>query len=224
MLGHRELSYRQRWGFPAAIVSALLRRLRDWLGFRVYGTYTRQLSLSPNLVVAPPGCSYRRFVDGEADALIACAQCPGLDLPPLFVCHALEKGDVCEAILIDGRIVSYSWSAFTPTHDDDGVYVFIDEKYRYDYKWLTLPEYRGHHLSRLFKPLGDRYCAEVRGCTHSVVIASIDNWSSIKSIIAQGYCRIGFVGYLKRGTFFWSLSTPRVRRHGFRFFLPFGKD
>ena len=80
-----------------------------------------------------------------------------LDLSEAFVRDALEKGDVCPAILRNGAIVSYSWCAFTPTHDEDGVFVHFGGTYRYAYKSFTLPEYRGQHLIRVLAPIRDRY-------------------------------------------------------------------
>ncbi len=219
----KELSYRPRWGLLAAVQLALLRRLQMSLGLRVYGIYTRPLESTKHPDAAMPGFSYRLFVHGEADELIARARNPELDLPPQFVRDAFEKGDVCDAVLHDNEIVSYSWSAFTPTHDVDGVYIEFGEKYRYGYKLLTLPEYRGHHLPRIFKPFRDRYCVDIRGRTHSIVFVAVGNHSSTTTLIAQGNCRIGFAGYLKRGSVFRAFRTPGVRRLGFNFFVPENK-
>ena len=75
-----------------------------------------------------------------------------------FVRHAFGKGDVCGAVLYDAEIVSYTWVAFTPTHESDGVYVEFAGNYRYSYKGLTLPEFRGRHLRRYYNRFSDAYC------------------------------------------------------------------
>ena len=219
MRERKEPTYRERWGLVAAVHAAFFRCLRHRLGLRVYGIYARPLAPPKGLDHAMPSFSYRLFEQGEAEALIARAKRHELDLPEIFVRNALAKGDVCDAILHDDAVVSYGWSAFSPTHDSEGVYVGFGEKYRYGYKSFTLPEFRGRHLPRVFKPLRDGYCI-ARGCTHTVAFVAVDNRSSIRATLAQSYRRIGFAGYLKRGPIFWSFRTPGVRRCGFDFFVP----
>ena len=220
-LGYRERwnLYRERWGLVAAVHAAFFHGVHSWLGLRVCGIYARPLTPPKSSDPALPGFSYRVFEQGEADALIACAKRPELELSETFVRDALHKGDACHAILCDGEVVSYDWSAFTPTHDSEGVYVEFGERDRYGYKAFTLPGFRGRHLPRVFKPLGDAYCI-VRGCTHTIGFVKVDNRPSIRATVVQGYQRIGFAGYLKRGPIFIAFRTPSARRRGFRFFVP----
>lgn len=215
-----ELSYRERWGLAAAVEAAFLTRLRRWLGLRIYGIYARPLELPAGPDPVVPGFSARLFQQGEAEALIACAKSPNLDLSDAFVRDAIEKGDVCLAILCDDAIVSYSWCAFTPTHDAEGVFVRFGGTYRYSYKSLTLSEYRGRHFLRVFTPIRDRYCITARGCTRSIAFIDLDNRSSIRAALAIGQRRIGTSGYLKCGPIFWPFGTAGSREHGFHFFIP----
>ncbi|MGB7540719.1 MAG: hypothetical protein WBM28_01735 [Burkholderiales bacterium] len=214
-----ERSYCERWGPVAAVHATVFRILRWWLGLRVCGIYVRPLAPAKSPDPAIPGFSYRLFEQGEADALIARAKRPELDLPEIFVRNALDKRDACHAILYDEEVVSYVWSAFTPTHDSEGVYVGFGDKDRYAYKALTLPEFRGRHLPRVFKSLRDGY-GIARGCTHTIAFVAVENRSSIRSTAAQGYRRIGFAGYWKRGPFFAAFRTQGVRWRGFHFFVP----
>lgn len=217
---YRNLTYRQRWGLLAAVQTAILNRLHDWFGLHIFGLYSRQLNIWEMPKAGVPGFSFRLFVQGEDEALIAHVKRPELGLSPQFIRLALEKGDVCNAILHDGMVVAYSWSAFTPTHVADGVYADFGKKCRYGYKFFTLPEYRGQHLPREFKSCRDQYCLNVRGCTHSIALVAFDNRSSIHAFQALGNCRVGFAGYLKRGRKFWSFITPGARKLGFDLFLP----
>jgi GNAT superfamily N-acetyltransferase len=169
----------------------------------------------PNL----SGNEVRLFAHGDERSLLAAAQDPELELTERFVRGALGKGDVCAAILVAGQIVSFSWSAFSPTHHRDGVHVSFDSRHRYGYFAFTLPAYRGRHLPRLSVPHRDRYCV-ARGCTQSISFISIDNRSSIRMATANGSHRIGFAGYLKLGPIFVPFRTPGVRKQGFRFFKP----
>ena len=212
-----ELSYRQRWGFFAALQHGLVERLSSRAGLHLYGIYLRPLDAvnAPEPVV--PGYVVRLFTQGDEHTLLAAAREPELELTESFVRTALGKGDVCAAILVDGQIVSFAWSAFTPTRHRDGVYVTFDSRHRYGYFAFTLPEYRGRHLPRLPVPLRDRYCV-ARGCTQSISFISVDNRSSIRMATAIGNHRVGFAGYLKLGPIFVPFRTRAVREEGFRFF------
>lgn len=203
----------------AAAHAVFFHCLRRWPGLRVYAIYARPLIPPKGSRPAVPGFSFRVFEQSEAEALIACAKRPELELSETFVRDALDKGDACHAILCNDELVSYTWSAFTPTHDTNGVYAGFGEKDRYVYKAFTLPEFRGRHLYRVFKPLGDGYCI-ARGCTHAIGFVKVDNRPSIHALLALGYHRIGFAVYLKRGPLFVAFRTPGVRRRGFRFFVP----
>ena len=130
---------------------------------------------------------------------------------------AFDKGDACDAIFHDGKIVSYTWIAFSPTHDSDGVFIEFRKGDRYGYKALTRPEYRGQHLRR--RPQSDEYCHR-RGCTHVIAFVDVINRSSLRSAAARGNVRIGYAGYLKRGRVFVPFRSRAVRRRGFRFFIP----
>lgn len=208
-----------RCGTIATLCAGVSWRLCSWLGLHVCGIYSKELKASTDPAPEIPGLSFQLFASGEAAPLIARVRHPGLDLPEAFIHHALAKGDVCAAILCNDEVISYVWLAFTPTHDADGVHISFCESDLYCYKALTLPEYRGRRLPRLLGFLAERYCV-TRGCTHAIAYIDIHNRASIRAVAAQGGCRIGFAGYLKRGPIFVSFRTQGVRRHGFQFFLP----
>ena len=214
-----DLSYRQRWGLSAAIQHSVVERLDQIAGFHLYGIYYRPVTPPawPGPVV--PGFEIRLFHQGDEQELLACAVRPELELTADFVNKALGKGDMCAAILENGQIVYFSWTAFTPTHVRDGVYVSFADRYRYGYFAFTLAEYRGRHLPRMASWQSDRYCVE-HGRTHSISYISIDNQSSMRMAGAIGNRRIGFGGYWKRGPLFIPFRTYGVREHGFRFFMP----
>lgn len=202
------------WKFFEAIVQRLA-----WSGgLHLYGVFSRPLGtkIEPDPVV--PGYCFRMYQAGEVDTFLA----DSIRLKPIlneaFAKEAFGKGDVCDAITFNGEIVSFSWSAFSATHDHDGVYVEFDPRHRYAYFGFTLPEFRGNHLPRLFRSSRDRHSIS-RGCTHSISYISIDNRPSIRSAIGAGSSRIGFAGYFKRGSLFWVFRTGPVRRSGFRFVL-----
>jgi hypothetical protein len=199
--------------------SSLRSKVRRWLGLRIYGIYARPLAPPPDSEPDRPQFSHRVFDARDVEPLLALAKCPELEMSETFVRRALAKGDACEAVLYKDQIVSYSWVAFTPTHDSEGVYVDFGDSDRYGYKGLTLEEFRGQHLRRYYKRFSDAHCI-ARGRTHSIAFVDVGNHASIRSTTAMGSRRIGFAGYLKRGPLFIPFRTLGVRRRGFRFFVP----
>lgn len=213
----KELSYFRRWGLHAAIHHAFTEWLRDVAGLPLFGIYARPLTAPTGPDPVDPGHVVRLFVQGDEHALLAAAKRPELELTPSFVRKAFGKGDLCAAILVDDQIVSFGWSAFTPTHVHDGICVAFGSRQRYGYFAFTLPEYRGRHLQRLSVPHRDRYCI-AQGCTQSIAYIAVDNRSSIQMATAIGNRLIGFAGYLKRGPLFIPFRTRGAREHGFHFF------
>ena len=214
-----QLSFRARFGLAAAWQSRLLWRLRSWCGLRIYGIYSMRITLPGTPTPGLPGFRARLFEQGDVEQLLRLARPPELELSESFVRDALAKGDVCLGIITDDALVAYTWCAFSPTHDDEGVFVRFDDAYRYAYKSFTLPSYRGQQLLRHFTTIRDRYCGE-RGRSHSIAFIDADNPASIRAAVALGSRRIGTAGYLKWGRVFWPFATAGARLHRFQFFMP----
>lgn len=212
-------SYRRRWGLAATIEHSLVQRLARVLGIRLYGIFSRPIGPLSETDPIVPGFNLRVFKPGEKAELMAAGARPELELTARFIDAAFAKGDVCEAILCNGEIVAFSWSAYSPTHDHDGVYVEFPSNARYSYFAYTLPAFRGRHLFRLYKPARDRYSAE-RGCTTSVSYISVDNRPSITMSLAAGNQRIGSAAYIRKGPVFLMWRSRAVRDAGIRFFIP----
>ncbi len=216
MVSTGEGRYWQRWGILAGVQAVIFRRLRQWLGLRVYGIHVRPIRPDRDTSL-PAGFTYRIFEGKDLEAMLPYIEDSSLGISEAFVRSAFGKGDACDAIFHDGKIVSYTWIAFSPTHDSDGVFVEFRKGDRYGYKALTRPEYRGQHLRR--RPQSDDYCHR-RGCTHVIGFVDVINRSSLRSSSARGNIRIGYAGYLKRGRLFLPFRSRAVRRRGFRFFIP----
>lgn len=213
-------SHLRRWGLLVAAQYALGWRLRKWFGLHLNGIYTRPL-IPPGigLNVEGKGYAYRVFEPGDEHALLGFLDNSELRLEEAFVRNAFAKGDACGAVILGGRLISYSWMAFTPTRDTPGVYVEFGPQYRYGYKAFTLPQFRGRHVMRVFKAYGDDYCVR-RGRELAIAFIATDNFSSIRASLGAGSQRIGFAGYWKLGPLFISFRTAQVRAAGFRFFKP----
>ena len=215
----KKLRYRDRWGLMSAIRHAFVQRLASVFGIRIYGIYNRPVEAHTGSDPVVPGFSFRVYSAGEEAELLAAAGRPELEITDRFVKSAFGKGDICSETLYNGQIVSFQWSAFTPTHDHDGVYIEFGGECQYNYFSYTLPEFRGRHLSRIFKPLRDRVSVS-RGCTRCIAYISIDNDASIRSAIANGNRRVGFAGYICRRSLFLAFRTPGARKCPMRFFKP----
>jgi len=216
---HKPVRYRDRWGVLSAIRHALIQRLAYTFGIRIYGIYTRPVEppVGPGPVV--PGFIFRSYAAGDEIPLLAAAERPELGIDETFVRNAFAKGDVCDAIHYNGQIVSFHWAAFNATHDHDGVFIEFGDDYRYNYFSYTLPEFRGRHLPRLFKPLRDLNSV-ARGRTRCISYISIDNDASMRAAEGNGNRRVGFAGYVARGPLFVAFRTPGARNCPMRFFKP----
>lgn len=216
----KTLSYRQRWGLWAALRFGLMWRLRDWLGFYVYGVYLRELMPpSDHTPREVAGFRHRVFEAADMAQLLPFACNPELDLSEAFIRQAFLKGDACNAVLLGDRLVSYHWMAFTPTHDECGVFVDFHSRHRYSYKAFTLPEFRGLRTLRLFMPFSDGYCLS-KGRRLSISFIAVDNQASIRHALGMGNRCIGYAGYWRIGSWFLPFRSRGVRQEGFRFFLP----
>jgi hypothetical protein len=215
-----ELTSRQRFGLLATIPGEIFRHLRWWFGLRFYGVYVRELhGDQPENIALPDGFYLRVFTLHDETELLRLAKRSELQLTSDFVHKALAKSDICSAIIHGDEIVAFDWSAFsvTPARVVESVYVDFNKQCRYGYFSYTLPEYRGRRLFKIFLPAKDRYCIE-RGLTHSIAFIATDNLSSIHYSRANGNRRVGFAGFLQRGSVFIPFRTWGARKYGFRFF------
>ncbi len=216
-MSHR--TYRQRWGLIAAIHHRAAQWLASRLGVRVYAIFVRPLDQSTGPIPDVPGFELRTFRRGDASALLRAAKLDELGLTEEFAQAAFAKGDECEAILCNGDIVSFTWTAYTPTHDHDGVFIDFGAQSRYVYFGYTAEAFRGRRLPILFKPMRDRN-SRARGCTQSVSYVAVDNRSSTRLVRASGHVRVGHALYVKKGSFFAAFHTRGVRDAGVRFYVP----
>ncbi|MEO8718459.1 MAG: hypothetical protein ABI423_09605 [Burkholderiales bacterium] len=187
--------------------------------FHICAIYLRTHSPAGPALPADPAIAHRVFDRQNVDELLEQATRPELDMTEEFIREAIGKGDFCTATLVDGKIVSYGWSAFTRTqYELDGVDIVFPSGYRYGYRAFTVPEFRGRRLRYGAMPLRDSYCAE-RGCTQSLAYIRIGNFASLKTVPRLGITRIGFALLYKNGPRFISWHSPGVKRIGLRFAL-----
>ena len=140
---------------------------------------------------------------------------PGYGLSREFVASALNQHHEVVLTFKDEQLAAYGWVAYRSAQHKDGWFVDFGEHYRYNYKTLTLPEFRGEHLRGSYGVLEQRDSAE--GVTYSIAFIELQNRASIRAEERNGGRRIGYAGYVSLGSLHWSFRTPGVRRAQFRF-------
>src|SRR5512139_3150270 len=106
MMDPKETSDRERSNVRSEGRRVGFHHLRRWLGIHIYGVYARPLVL-PDSEPDLPEFSDHIYEARDVEALLALTKRSELGMPEAFVRRALAKGDVCEAVLHKGEIVSY---------------------------------------------------------------------------------------------------------------------
>lgn len=199
-----------RWGLWRSAYRRLMRRVAPFL--HVSFAVSRPLG---RIEVRPThaGCSLRIATREE---LLRATANPDLQMTPAFVDYALSRGDICTAAFDGDNVVGYVWRAFVPTRHKDDVWLSFEAPYRYGYKALTLPAWRGRHLQEMLGPVADPLCIE-RGRTHAVGFIETHNYASITSSKRLGDRKIGVIGYLRIAGRVFPFRSAGARRAGFGF-------
>jgi len=185
-------------------------RLKPWLFVSViYARDCRQGTQK-----TPPDGYTARFV-GEEELLEYCS-IPELQLSPQAVALAFARGDVCTGMFHHGALVAYMWRSTSLVPHTDRVSVEARKPYRYGYKALTLPAYRGRHLPEYLATVSDPHYIE-RGYPFSIGFVETHNFASRRSELRRGSYAIGHAGYLTLFDRVFAFRTRGVRATGFRF-------
>jgi hypothetical protein len=185
-------------------------RLKPWLFVSVI--YARDCRKEAQKT--PPIGYTARFV-GKEELLDYCGN-PELQLSKPAVARAFARGDVCTGMFHKGALVAYMWRSTSLAPHTDRVSVETRKPYRYGYKALTLPAYRGHHLPEYLAPVSGPYYIE-RGFPFSIGFVETHNFASRRSELRRGSCAVGLAGYLTLFNRIFTFRTRGVRGTGFRF-------
>jgi hypothetical protein len=162
----------------------------------------------------PPSGFTARFV--EEDELIEYCGNPAFHLSIPFVRSAFARGDVCTAMFHCDKLVAYMWRSTSLAPHTESVKVQTHKPYRYGYKALTLPEYRGRHLPEFLAPVSSQYYIE-RGYPYSIGFVETHNLASRKSELRRGSHEVGYAGYVTLFRRVFTYRTKGVRDTGFQF-------
>ncbi len=134
---------------------------------------------------------------------------------------AMARGDHCAAAFDGDRMISYAWRTYAcaPFHADRhcDVWLEIAPPFRYGYKALTLPEFRGLRLQDQLIGVSDELCLR-RGLTHALGCVETHNFSSLRADKKRGTVLSGYVVlfHIAGKTFLW--RSPGARAQGIRLF------
>jgi hypothetical protein len=200
----------RRWGLARSIYRRIMRRVAPVL--HVSFALSRQLGRS-EVLSTHAGCSLRVATREEQ---LRAASHPAQQMTPEFVDYALSRGGICTAAFDGDDMVAYVWRAFVPTRHNEDLWLTFGPPYRYGYKALTLPAWRGRHLQEMMGCVGERLCIE-RGRTRSIGFIETHNYASLASAKRIGDETIGVIGYLRIAGRVFPFRSPGARRAGFGF-------
>ena len=201
----------QRWGWARSIFIRVVRRLRNHL--QIYFIRVRPLAGNPPDPNLPSGVSLRIL---DRATLLAASEDPELDLSRAWVESALAHEGVAFGAFDGATLVAYMWRTLSVAPHLDGLLVKVDRPYRYGYKALTRPKYRGRHINAAVSFFSDAYFLE-RGYTKDIGFVDVSNVPSLETAKYKGNTSIGFAGYVKCFGRCFTFRTPAVRRTGFEF-------
>ena len=206
----------QRWGFAKSLYIRVMRRLQEWLRFRLFVVHTRLLDPDAPRNPIPEDCSVRVLDEHELQEF---SRNPELGLSDAFISAASARGDVCFGYLERDDLVAYTWVANKTAPAEDGFWVLFRPEYSYGYKALTLPSHRGQHLQEHIVHLTDRW-QTAHGRRYNIDYIDTLNLASIAADRRYGNRPVGYAGYLRWFGSRVPFHSPGVRAHRFSFHLP----
>jgi GNAT superfamily N-acetyltransferase len=157
-----------------------------------------------------PRVACRVLSEGEA---LAFAADPALRLSRQWVRAAYARGAVGLGAMQDGRLVGYTWLAYSDTPYDSTVWCALKPGLRYTYKSFVRPEYRGQRIIQALYAFADR--PELwRGRRASLYLVNSDNLASLASLERIGCRSLGHVTYARIFDSVIAFHSPELRRAG----------
>jgi len=209
-----------RWGLRKALFVRLMRRVENYLRFRIFVIHSRTLDANVALDEVPEGAVARLLTEHE---LLEFARDPQLDLASDSIRTSSARGDICFGYVDQGMLVAYSWYATRATRAEMGLWVRFPDGFSYGYKSFTRPSYRGRHLQECLTHLAERRRIEL-GARYNIGYIDVLNLSSIKADRRYGNRPVGYAGYARWFGRLRVFHSPGARKCGFEFFAPSPKE
>ncbi|MAJ61532.1 MAG: hypothetical protein CBC48_17230 [bacterium TMED88] len=199
----------RRWGWARALYAQLMVRLRPWIvlcriSTQALAEFGRNGAASP--------AAHRFATQLELTELLE--RMPDVDKGWLPETEPDELSH-CWAAFVDGKIVSFAWSAYKNAPAGDGMMVGFETPYVYGRNVYTSRPFRGQHL---FDGSGAVKFHAANGHTHAIGFIETHNFASWRRARRMGDQLGGYAGYLKIGQFRIPFRTPGAKKHTFRFY------
>lgn len=196
------------------LLARVLHLVRMRGGITVMRVYSRPLGRASRVSCLQPGVSIRIL---EADELVAWAGDAEMDLREAQIRAAYGRGGLCIGAVVDGKLVAYTWLAFSPTPHINGVWVETGPTARYSYKSFVHPAYRGKRILQALHAFADGSDLR-RGRNHAIDLVDLENFNSCAALERAGSRLAGFVGYLGCFGAFVAFRSRGARECGVRLF------
>ncbi len=216
-----KIKFLRRWGPARSLYSLLLRFCRKFLTFNISAIVCRPLGRTNSSTSNPEGCQFSVLAEQE---LLDFSHDSALDLVDTKIKDALARGDFCIGATLNGKLVAYTWRAFSATPHDrkHNIWVDFNTDARYGYKSLTLPAYRGKRIMSSLWVFADS-CGLDKARTLHISFIETDNYPSLRAGMRAGNRVVGYAGYIYLFGKLFSFRTPGSKKHGFRFFTLVGE-
>ncbi|MEM9620620.1 MAG: hypothetical protein AAF993_03165 [Pseudomonadota bacterium] len=206
---------RQRWGWWRTLYVRAMRVMRPWL--RIWRIHVRDLAETDDRL---PSCELAVRV-ATAEDLQRAADDPESDLTQAFLEQAIARGDYCAAAFDGARMVAYTWRTFVcapfDVKNEHDIWIRVAPPFRYGYKALTQPAYRGRKLQDQIIYATDRVSI-AKGRPKGVGAVETHNLSSIRADLGRNNKLIGYVGVVYLGRRAWTFRSRGARQTGLELF------
>ena len=201
---------RARWTW--AILAYVLTFLRRHFNFSVCVINTKDLEPDPG----PSEDHLNRFQFrklSDDDMQAACVD-PDIPLDSHFVDYAKANGDMGYGVFDGARLIGLTFRSTKGGPLEQGLWIKVTApKIRYGYRTFVHPAYRGQDLQSSISLMGDKEYFDM-GYEKDISYVDPASLSSLKSTYKNATRTVvGFAGYWKVGSRFFTWRSPGARRH-----------
>lgn len=201
---------RARWAWET--LAYVLTYLRRHFNFNVWVINTRDFR--PDMSPADEHLNRFQFRKLSDDDMQAACSDPDLPIDSQFAEGAQVRGDIAYGAFDGARLVGYTWKTTKPGPVDQGLSIrLIVPNINYGFKTFVHPAYRGQQLQDSVNHVGEKECFD-KGFVKNLSYVDMGNLSSLKSQYkSPTRTAVGFAGYWKVGSRFFTWRSPGARRY-----------
>jgi len=154
---------------------------------------------------------FRKLSDDDMQA--ACVD-PDIPLDSHFVDDAKANGDMGYGVFDGARLIGLTFRSTKGGPLEQGLWIKVTApKIRYGYRTFVHPAYRGQDLQSSISLMGDKEYFDM-GYEKDISYVDPASLSSLKSTYKNATRTVvGFAGYWKVGSRFFTWRSPGARRH-----------